>query len=353
MNADFSHFRFYVYTRIKLGITSKEVFEELKSAWGDQAPSYPTIRKWKTEFSCGSITFFDDAARSGQPSTSRNESTINQVREAIEQDSRMSTRDLSELLNVDNATIHRILTEELSLHYVCSVWIPHQLTAKNMELRVGSAKAIRKCLHSLKAAKFDRYVVTDETWVTFDPQHTKTESKVWIARDEPRPQVVRSSLSNRKTMLLVAFTANKRFSVCATAPNETVDSQLFIDFMRKTGDKWRTLRSNPFTLKELHLQMDNARPHSSAATTQFLEERGVSIVWQSPYSPDFNLCDRFLFNTLKAGLRKQTFQSHLEVEEAALRFLRQLPEEHLHAEIEKLYDHCQAVIDAGGAYVTD
>jgi hypothetical protein len=153
-------------------------------------------------------------------------------------------------------------------------------------------------------------------------------------------------------MLLVAFTANKRFSVRATEPGETVDSQLFINFMRKTGDKWRTLRSDPITLKDLHWQMDNARPHTSAATKNFIEQRGIETVWQSPYSPDLNLCDRFLFKFLKSGLRKETFDSYEEVEKASLRFLRDLPEQVLHNEVEKLYDYCQLVIDEGGAYVT-
>jgi DDE superfamily endonuclease len=154
-------------------------------------------------------------------------------------------------------------------------------------------------------------------------------------------------------MLLVAFTANKRFSVRATAPNETVDSQLFIDFVRHTGDKWRTLHSDPITLAELHWQMDNARPHCSKMTREFFENRQVSLVYQSPYSPDYNNCDRFIFNTLKAGLRQHTFNSHLEVEQEALRLLRDIPEEVLHRQVEELYDYCQLAINEGGSYVTD
>ena len=154
-------------------------------------------------------------------------------------------------------------------------------------------------------------------------------------------------------MLMVVFTANKRFSVRATANREVVNSDLFIDFVKSTGEKWRKLRSNAIKLKDLHWQMDNAKPHKSAATTQFFNDRGITLLWQSPYSPDFNLCDRFLFTTLKSELRKQSFESHLEVEQAALQCLRNLPEELLHQEIQKLYDHCQDVIDAGGDYVTN
>ena len=65
------------------------------------------------------------------------------------------------------------------------------------------------------------------------------------------------------------------------------------------------------------------------------------------------MCDRFLLNYLKTELRKHTFQSHMEVEAAALQCLRGIPEEVLHHEVQKLYDHCQDIIDAGGAYVIE
>lgn len=353
MEPDFSHFRFYVCTRLRLGIAAKDIYDELCSAWQEQAPSYSAVKKWKVEFSRGERTSFEDAPRSGRPQSSRTADKVREVEEAIKDDPKLSTRDLALFLNIGNATVHEILTEDLSMRNVCSVWIPHHLSAMNMDLRVGSAKHIRKCLASLKMMKYDHYAVMDETWVNFDPQFTKAENRVWIGKDEPRPQVARPALTNRKTMLMVAFTANGRFSVRATAPGETVNSELFVDFMKTTGNKWRTLRKSPITLKELHWQMDNARPHTSAQTKAFFEDRGVSLVWQSPYSPDYNICDRFLFNTLKAGLRRETFETHLEVEEAALRLLREISEEVLHRQVDELYEHLQDVINAGGQYVTD
>ncbi|QQP51239.1 Uncharacterized protein FKW44_012534, partial [Caligus rogercresseyi] len=40
---------------------------------------------------------------------------------------------------------------------------------------------------------------------------------------------------------------------------------------------------------------DNARPRTTTDTREFLTRRDVEPVKQSPYSPDLNLCDRFLF----------------------------------------------------------
>ena len=41
------------------------------------------------------------------------------------------------------------------------------------------------------------------------------------------------------------------------------------------------------------LQMDNARPHTAVITPQYLAAMGPRLVYQSPYSPDLNLCDDF------------------------------------------------------------
>ena len=71
-------------------------------------------------------------------------------------------------------------------------------------------------------------------------------------------------------------------------------------------------------------------------------------MWQSPYSPDLNLCDRFLFSWLKNDLSDQQFEDHEDLEKAALRALRNMSEEALVNQVENLLAHCQSVIDYGG-----
>ena len=76
-------------------------------------------------------------------------------------------------------------------------------------------------------------------------------------------------------------------------------------------------------------------------------------VWQSPYSPDFNLCDRFVFSYLKKELRKSTFTSAADVKMESLRILRDLPQECYVEELQKLQRHCEDVIAIHGEYVYD
>ena len=77
------------------------------------------------------------------------------------------------------------------------------------------------------------------------------------------------------------------------------------------------------------------------------------MVFQSPYSPDFNLCDRWLFRELKKRLGTVSYKSHTEVEEAIKSAFHSIPEENFLKQIRLLFDYCQAVIDNGGDYVAD
>ncbi len=121
MNSEFSHFRFYVCTRMKLEVSAKDAYEELQSAWTEQAHSISAVKKWRAEFASERRSSFEDASRSGRPSTVRTPVLVKRVQEAVEADAKLSTRDLADQLMVDHMTIHRIFTEDLFLRNVCSV----------------------------------------------------------------------------------------------------------------------------------------------------------------------------------------------------------------------------------------
>ena len=71
----------------------------------------------------------------------------------------------------------------------------------------------------------------------FNIATTKSENRSWIKKNAERPRVVRSELTNRKTLLLIAFTPNKKLSIEATE-GESVDAIRYIEFVQNTGLKW-------------------------------------------------------------------------------------------------------------------
>jgi transposase len=352
MEPDQSHFRFYAATRQRLGISATSVHEELRKAWGNAAPAERTVYLWFQEFKEDQRTSFTDKPRSGRPTTTRTVKLIEDVENLIKDDPHLSTRDVADLLDVDHSTVLRILRDDLELRCVCSVWIPHRLSEENRRQRVNCAKQLRRELVGLGDDRYDLYAVEDETWVYWEPFRTKSKNRTWIGKGEPRHRALRTELTAKKTLLLVSFTPNKRFSVSATPTGNTIDAQAMVDFIRRTGDLWRTLRSNPIHLSNLRWQMDNARPHAAKLVQDFLQHRRATVLWQSPYSPDLNLCDRFLFPWLKSQLRKTVFYSTEEVETNSLQVLRGFSEDAMRREVDDLIDHCQLVIEANGDYIT-
>ena len=153
-------------------------------------------------------------------------------------------------------------------------------------------------------------------------------------------------------MILMAFTCKpKRVSIQALPPGTTADRETMIEYLRTTGRRFNNLKKDKICLKNCLLMWDNARPHVAAATTQFLAGREVQTVKQSPYSPDLNLCDRFLFRKLKHLLRNEDFGGHEEATAAVQWAMGRVSEDELFDQLKKLRDHCHEVIQAGGDYV--
>ena len=113
-----------------------------------------------------------------------------------------------------------------------------------------------------------------------------------------------------------------------------------------------SLKTNKLSLRNSHLQMDNARPHSATITQDYLTRNGVSVVHQAPYSPDLNLLDRYVFRAIKQDLKNDVFNGPEDVKTAIQRSIRLMSENTLMDQLKKLRDHCERVIEVNGDYVS-
>lgn len=351
MEPNQSNFRFYVYTEYIRGKAATKIINNLVNAWGDEAPSRSTIFRWISDFKSGKRQSFKDAQRIGRPLTVTCSANVAKVKQMLDQNRHLSTAFICSELGIGKESVRKIIHEELNMRKVCSTWIPHTLSEKNKIDRVNSAKHIRHQLALLGDNAKQCFVSVDESWINFMPQLLKSENKCWLAANEPRPKIPKQTLTNKKTLLLLAFTAAKMFSIDVTDIGETIDSQRYISFAKKTINKWQKLRTNKDLHHGIHWMHDNARPHSSGESRSFFEECGISLIWQAPYSPDFNQCDRWVFKFIKKHLRKETFNNKDDVAAAVSRLMKDIPNDRFIYELEQLKCHCQAVIDVAGEYV--
>jgi histone-lysine N-methyltransferase SETMAR len=253
---------------------------------------------------------------------------------------------------IPRSTAWKILKVNLRMRRLVSYWVPQRLTPAQKIQRIEAAQSIRQQLVDMGEMRYTHYVVEDETWVNFDTHQTATSSKSWVGVQEPRPQAVASKLTPRKCIILVAFSACKRFSVKAMPYGETINGEVYKQFVHKTGEKWRHLKTHPVRLQDLVWQHDNARPHTKLDVVQFFQKRRVFLLHQSPYSPDLNICDRWMFSYVKKVLRERQFESSYEVLAAFTEILQAVDETLLKRQVDLLMAHCEKVIEANGEYVT-
>ncbi|KAI6653470.1 Transposase [Oopsacas minuta] len=145
-----------------------------------------------------------------------------------------------------------------------------------MDSRVVCAQAIGEMIDKYSMAESLRcWATEDESWVFFNPHLTKAVNKTWLAPDQKRPLVVRPQLTNRKALIILALTDDRKFCVALSPPKGTINADVYIDFIQSTEEIWRKLHSNPTKLCELWGQHDNTRPHTARATMQYIKRRNM------------------------------------------------------------------------------
>ncbi|CAF3218993.1 unnamed protein product [Rotaria sp. Silwood2] len=197
-------FRTMILYDWKIGLTYKDSHARLVQAWGEQSPSDHTVFNWFREFQ-GDNFIVQDAPRSGRPSTSVNEQTIDAVRKIIEDDPRSTYQQIENILGISSTAINSIIHDYLNLRKVCARWVPHKLTDDQKQLR------IQFCHHSLKMFEerqsrcvFD-IITGDESWFYHYDSELKEQSKVWLSTTDPSPTKIHRTKSAGKRMVAIFF----------------------------------------------------------------------------------------------------------------------------------------------------
>ena len=286
MEVSSDRLRFYVYVESQNGCAPQEILRKIAAVFPEDAPSLRTIQRWIADFNSGERSSFSDETRSGRPCTARSDENVLRIQNLITDDPKLSIRDLEELTGINRDAIHKILRTVLKLRHVFSVWVPHDLTPQNKENRVIAAQELLHFLQSNPADVEHNYCSVDESWIFHRNVGTKAGNKVWLSKDERRPQVPKGGLTPHKSLLILAVTFDGKFYCQVLPKNMTLNSDGYISFLKDLGNAWRRLSHNPLSLREMYLQHDNARPHRASAVEEFCRNRGIHLLRQSPYSPD-------------------------------------------------------------------
>ena len=104
--------------------------------WNEDTLSIRTAQHWFNRFKSGNFEL-NDSRHSGRPL----EMDVNVLKQLIEEDPRLTTRCLAERLGCSHTTVETHLSE-LGKTWKYGVWIPHELSPHQLQLRVDTCMAL-------------------------------------------------------------------------------------------------------------------------------------------------------------------------------------------------------------------
>jgi len=213
-------------------------------------------------------------------------------------------RMISSELNLNQFTVHQILTQDLDMRKVCA-----KMAQKNL---TNERKANRRdvCLDLLDRLErepefFSRFITGDESWILeYDPE-TKRQSREWHTANPPRPKKARMSKSKIKSMLICFFDSQGIVHKEFVPPGQTVNQTFYREVLERL--RKRVARVRPGIAHTWMQHHDNVPCHTAVSINECLAEKSIPVVPQPPYSPDLSPCDFFLFPPAQKPLERALF----------------------------------------------
>lgn len=179
-----------------------ETYHELKKQHGDLCMGRTSVYRWYHDFKTGRIDA-TDMARPGRPVDVATPAMISQVKVIVDEDRRLTIREIAETAQISYGTVFKILHYHLNMTRVCSRWVPRLLTEDQKKARVQASEAFL-ARYRREGQKFLQRIITyDESNIPLYTPERKIHSMVWKTHSEPSPVKATSSPSKQKIMFYV------------------------------------------------------------------------------------------------------------------------------------------------------
>ena len=97
-----------------------------------------TVFRWAKAFKIGKFSVEDDT-HPERPKTSVTKTNISAVKIVVEQDARLSVKDIASCTSTPEGSLQTILKKHLDLRKVCARWVLHLLTEEQKSQRLKCA----------------------------------------------------------------------------------------------------------------------------------------------------------------------------------------------------------------------
>ncbi|KAG5325309.1 SETMR methyltransferase, partial [Pseudoatta argentina] len=134
--------------------------KKICAIYGNGIVAESTARKWFARFKSGNFDL-EDRKRSGRPVVVNDD----QIVTLIENNPRHTTRDIAEILHISHMSVVRHL-ETLGYVNRYDVWVPHDLTERNLMDRISVSDSLLK--RNENDPFLERTIIGDEKWIVYN-----------------------------------------------------------------------------------------------------------------------------------------------------------------------------------------
>lgn len=333
----------------KENVSPKDITDRMAKIYGQDAPSYSTIKKWAALFRAGRISL-DDDPRSGRPSTAITEENVRQIEKMVMGDRRLKVLQIASEVGLSCGTVEKILRDHLHLKKVSARWVPRNLSSLDRLFRVETSEELLAQLKEDKDGFLQALVTGDETWCHHWIPETKRDSMQWKHSDSPPPKKFRVEASAGKVLASVFWDAEGILLIDFITTKERITGDYYASLMWKLRDAIKEKRRGKLS-HGIRLLHDNAPVHKSRVAQRAIHDCGFEQVNHPPYSPDLAPSDYYLFRDLKKHLAGKRFASDSEVISAVCGYFDSLPKEYYLRGLEMLEGRLEKCIAVEGDYV--
>lgn len=250
------HLRHCMLYEFRQGKKATEATATICSVYGEDALSVRVCQQWFVKFRNNNFDL-EDEQRSGKP----RQLTSDDLQALLDENPRQSTRELAETLHVDQSTVARRL-HEMGKIQKAGRWVPHKLSAKNMEDRKSTCATL---LERQRQGNFLLNIITgDEKWIMFDNPDKK---KSWLSPGEiPEPQPM-PEVHQKKVMLCVWWDMKGIIYYELLESHQTVTAERYRQQLQRVAEALQQKRPiGGRKRRKVLLLHDNARPHVATIT---------------------------------------------------------------------------------------
>ncbi|XP_014487330.1 PREDICTED: histone-lysine N-methyltransferase SETMAR-like [Dinoponera quadriceps] len=318
------------------GKNATQTRNKICAVYGEDAVSERMCQKWFAKFRSGEVDI-EDASRSGRPVTT----DVDQITALIASDRQIATREIAAKLKIGKSTVSEHLSK-LGVVKKLDVWVPHNLTEKNLMDRISICNMLYKCNEDDPFLK--RIITGDEKWIIYNNIERK---RSWSKRGEP------PLITSKKVMLSIWWNWKGIIHYELLPNNRSVNSDKYclqLDQLRAEVNKKCTELVN---LEGVIFHHDNARLRTNLQTRQKLLEFGWDILPHPSSSPDITPSDYYLFRSLQNSLNGIRFVSLEHLKNYLASFFAEKTQDFYERGIMRLPERWKTIVQQNGAYITD